>query len=133
MAQYDPKEIINQGPKAPWPNRVVRQVGPLVWVYTSLYDQGGVGCTWLLVGDNNDQVVGHIAGDAVDAHDPAIGVNFKHPLPYPDDNYNKADIEREAWQVIKYLPDAAGLKTISLFQLVGQYNVYDQGEGGDVA
>ena len=84
----------------------------------------------MLVGDNNDTVVGHIAGDAVAAYDPAIGVNFKHPLPHPDDNYNKVDIEREAWQVIKYLPNAAGLKTITLYQMVGQYNVYDQ-EGNE--
>ncbi len=129
MAQYSLKEINTQGAKAPWPKRVVRQVGPLVWVYNSLFDHGGVGCTWLLVGDQSDVVIGHIAGDAVDANDPTIGVNFKHPLPHPDDNYNKADIEQEAWQIIKYLPGAAGLKTISLFQLVGQYDVYDEREG----
>jgi hypothetical protein len=131
MAQYDLKEINVQGTHAPWPKRIVRQVGPLIWVYTSLFEQGGPGCTWLLVGHHSDAVVGHIAGDAVDAHDPMIGVNFKHPLPYPNDNYNKADIEQEAWQVIKYLPNAEGLKSITLYQMVGEYNVYHQ--AGDSA
>ena len=84
-----------------------------------------------MVGDNSDVVLGHIAGDAVDANDPAIGVNFKHPLPHPDDNYNKAHVEREAWQAIKYLPNATGLKTITLYQMIGQYNVYEQGGNDD--
>jgi hypothetical protein len=107
------------------PKTVKRQIGPNVWTFSGVnLTDGGVDTTWLLTADTpggGSTLVTHIAGDMLNAYDPAVGQGSKHPLPYPDWPYRLADVEQEAWHVVKYLPNPEN-NQVELYQLVGLYS-----------
>jgi len=107
------------------PKTVQRQIGSSVWTFSGVnLKDGPVSTTWAVVADMPDggsALVTHIAGDKLEAYDPAVGQGSKHPLPYPDWPFKLVDVEQEAWHVVKYLPNQE-VTQVELYQLVGIYS-----------
>ena len=110
-----------------FPKTLVRQLGPDVWTFTGFEDGVDIGTEWAVVaatGVGSGTLITRIAGDAMDAHDSTP------PIPYPDNPYNLADVEAEAFNALKYCPDTKDANCVNLSQLVGRYYKKDEREEG---